>query len=129
MFMAIAYGITFGMLLSILDLVPYVGPAIGIIIPFLFVLVVSTSGTEFLVFAIILTIIDIIGQSGQKVLIEPYVMSKEVEIHPLAIFSGMLFFGTMFGFVGLIIATPVVATIRNSYRYLAIRNNLYDEED
>lgn len=122
---AILYGLLFGSILAILDLVPYIGPGIGIILPLLFILISSASFTQFLIFGLIFIVIDIIGQNLQKILIEPMVMSKEVDIHPLAVFSGLLFFGALFGIVGLIVATPIVATIRSIYRYL---NGKYNNE-
>jgi putative permease len=106
------------MIISILDLIPYIGPGIGILLPLLYILIAATTTTEFLVFGLIFIAIDILGQNLQKIIIEPMVMSKEIEIHPLTIFSGLLFFGALFGFVGLIIATPIVATFRSIYRYL-----------
>jgi putative permease len=115
---AILYGLLFGMIISILDLIPYIGPGIGILLPLLYILIAATTTTEFLVFGLIFIAIDILGQNLQKIIIEPMVMSKEIEIHPLTIFSGLLFFGALFGFVGLIIATPIVATFRSIYRYL-----------
>jgi putative permease len=122
---AILYGLLFGSIIAILDLVPYIGPGIGIILPLLFILISSANFTQFLIFGLVFIAIDIIGQNLQKMLIEPMVMSKEIEIHPLAIFSGLLFFGALFGLVGLIVATPIVATLRSIYRYL---NGKYNDE-
>lgn len=122
---AILYGLLFGSILAVLDLVPYIGPGIGIILPLLFILISSANFTQFLIFGLVFIAIDIIGQNLQKMLIEPMVMSKEIEIHPLAIFSGLLFFGALFGLVGLIVATPIVATLRSIYRYL---NGKYNNE-
>lgn len=115
---AILYGLLFGGILALLDLVPYIGPGLGIILPIFFLLVVAGFGPKFFIFTGILIVIDIIGQNLQKVLIEPVIMSKEVDIHPLTVFVGMLFFGALFGVVGLILATPIVATIRSVYEYL-----------
>lgn len=115
---AVLYGLLFGSIIAILDLVPYIGPGIGIILPLLFILISSANMTQFLIFGLIFIAIDILGQNLQKMLIEPMVMSKEIDIHPLAIFSGLLFFGALFGLVGLIVATPIVATVRSIYWYL-----------
>ena len=122
---AILYGLLFGSIIAILDLVPYIGPGIGIILPLLYLLITAADMTQFVIFGLVFIAIDILGQNLQKMLIEPMVMSKEIEIHPLAIFSGLLFFGALFGLVGLIVATPIVATIRSIYRYL---QGKYSEE-
>ena len=123
---AILYGLLFGAIIALLDLIPYIGPAIGIILPIFFVFILAESTIQFLIFAGILIIIDIIGQNLQKILIEPIIMSKEVDVHPLAVFAGLLFFGALFGFVGLILATPIVATTRSVYNYLIGK---YSEEE
>ena len=115
---AILYGVLFGFILAMLDLIPYIGPTIGVILPVLFLLMMSGFGTTFVIFATILVIVNFAGQNLQKILIEPVIMSKEVEVHPLAVFTGLLFFGALFGFVGLILATPIVATVRSVYNYL-----------
>ena len=115
---AILYGLLFGAIIAILDLIPYIGPLIGAVLPIFFIFVVATTTIQFFIFAGILIAIDALGQTLQKILIEPIIMSKEVDIHPLAVFVGLLFFGSLFGFAGFIIATPVVATIRSVYNYL-----------
>lgn len=115
---AILYGVLFGGIIALLDMIPYIGPAIGIILPIFFIGLSSETMSQFLIFTAILVLIDFAGQNLQKMIIEPNIMSKEVDIHPLAVFSGLLFFGALFGFVGFVIATPAVATIRSIYNYL-----------
>ena len=115
---AILYGVLFGGIIATLDLIPYIGPAIGILLPIFFILLSSVDMPQFLIFSAILIFIDLAGQNLQKIIIEPTIMSKEVNIHPLAVFTGLLFFGALFGFVGFVVATPIVATIRSIYNYL-----------
>jgi len=115
---AILYGVLFGAIIALLDLIPYIGPTIGILLPVFFVLVLTGFTERFIIFTAVLLIINLLGQNLQKIFIEPIIMSKEVDVHPLAVFAGLLFFGALFGFVGLILATPIVATIRSVYNYL-----------
>ena len=123
---AIVYGVLFGSILAMLDLVPYIGPTVGVVIPLLFLLMATGINTTFAIFAAILIVLNFFGQELQKIFIEPVIMSKEVDVHPLAVFTGLLFFGALFGFVGLILATPIVATIRSVYNYL---RGKYTEEE
>lgn len=114
---AILFGVIFAMIISILDLVPYIGPAIGVILPILFLLVVSSGIHMFLIMGAILILVNFFAQGAQKMIVEPLVMSIEVDIHPLLVFAGLLFFGSLFGFIGLIIATPLIATIQSLVFY------------
>jgi predicted PurR-regulated permease PerM len=123
---AILYGILFAIIISVLDLVPFIGPLIGIILPVGFVLILSESTTEFFIYAGVLLVLNMIAQEIQKGLIEPVIMSKEVELHPVGILMGMLFFGALFGFAGFILATPLVSTIHSTRLYFIKK---YEEED
>ena len=123
---AIMYGVIFGSILAMLDLIPYIGPTVGVTLPLLFLLMVTGVSVTYAIFAGILILVNFAGQNLQKILIEPVIMSKEVDVHPLAVFTGLLFFGALFGFVGLILATPIVATIRSVYNYL---RGKYTEEE
>ena len=113
----ILYGVMFGILLAVLDLIPYVGPTIGTILPMLFTLIYASETYQLILFPALILAANFAGQQTQSSLIEPLVMSKEVDIHPMAIFSGILFFGALFGIVGVILATPICATIKSSYLY------------
>ena len=44
---AILYGLLFGMIIAVLDLIPYIGPGIGILLPLLYILIAATTTTEF----------------------------------------------------------------------------------
>lgn len=117
--MGLLYGILFGCLLGIFDLIPYIGPTIGVLLPVTYMVVagLAIDPIVMVIFIAILIVVNFAGQELQKILIEPMIMSKEVKVHPLLVLSGLMFFGTLFGFVGFILATPIVATIQNSIYY------------
>jgi putative permease len=114
---AIIYGLIFAVIMGILDLIPFIGPFIGFLFPIFFVLLLSSGILEFLLFFGFLLVINTLGQNLQKTLIEPLIMSKEVDLHPLAVLMGILFFGALFGFVGFLLSTPIVATIHSTRNY------------
>jgi putative permease len=116
--LAILYGIMFGLILAFLDLIPYVGPLIGAILPMLFIAMLSKNTNELILYPSLILGINFLGQWSQKMLIEPLVMSKEVDLHPLLIFTAMLFFGSLFGFVGIILATPICGIIKATSLYI-----------
>jgi predicted PurR-regulated permease PerM len=113
-----ARSLLFGLILGILDIVPFVGPFIGVALPLLYSLTDST--LLFGSYAPLAVIIVSVGsQMIQGNLIQPFIMSKETNIHPLLVLSALLFFGYLLGVVGIILAIPLVGTmmaVRTYYR-------------
>lgn len=106
----------FGIILGILDIVPFVGPLIGVALPLLYSLTDST--LLFGAYAPLAVIIVAVGsQLIQSNLIQPYIMSKETNIHPLLVLSSLLFFGYLLGVVGIILAVPLVGTLMAIRQY------------
>jgi putative permease len=120
------YALLFAIIISALDLVPFIGPLIGLVLPLGFILVLSETNIEFLIYGTILIVLNLLAQEAQKTLVEPLIMSKEVNIHPIAVLMALLFFGALFGFVGFILATPLVATIHATRNYFVKQ---YEEEN
>lgn len=115
--LAILYGLFFGTLLAFLDLVPYLGPTLGTVLPMFFVAILCTNTKELILFPSLVLGVNFLGQWLQKILVEPIVMSKEVDLHPLLVFTSMLFFGALMGFAGFILATPICGIIKASFKY------------
>jgi putative permease len=108
----------FGFMLGFLDIVPYVGPFIGTLLPFLFSFTVSDD-LLFLEYSWIAVLaINGIGQLLQGNLIQPWIMGKEVDMHPLLVLVSFIFFGALFGITGVILAIPITGIIRTTHRYL-----------
>ena len=61
-------------------------------------------------------------QTLEATVFTPMIMGREVELHPVLLILALLFFGQMFGVLGLILAVPIAATIRILYQeFWAIR--------
>jgi predicted PurR-regulated permease PerM len=127
---AVMYGLLFAIIISILDLIPLIGPTVGIVLPMTFFVIQSPNLSEDIVrvaiYAGSVLVVNFVGQDLQKIFIEPVIMSREVKVHPLLVLSGLFFFGGIFGFAGFILATPIVATIQNSIYYF--RKSRAEEE-
>jgi len=108
----------FGFMLGFLDIIPYVGPFVGTLLPFLFSFTVSDE-LMFLEYSwIAVIVINIVGQLLQGNLIQPWIMGKEVDMHPLLVLVSFIFFGALFGITGVILAIPITGIIRTTHRYL-----------
>ena len=95
-----------GILCGITDLIPYVGPYIGGVVA------VLVGFTESKMLGILTIIVCFLVQSIENYVLQPIVMSKSIKISPIFIIIGLLVFGNLFGIIGMILATPIVAIIK-----------------
>ena len=102
-------------LCALLNLIPYIGPLIGIIL-MSFLTMTSYLGQEFSSVIIPKTIYVIIGyvfaQLIDNFLSQPYIFSNSIKSHPLEIFLVILSGGILFGIVGMILAIPLYTVIK-----------------
>ena len=102
-------------LCALLNLIPYIGPLIGIIL-MSFLTMTSYLGQDFSSVIIPKTIYVIIGyvfaQLIDNFLSQPYIFSNSIKSHPLEIFLIILSGGILFGIVGMILAIPLYTVIK-----------------
>ena len=109
----IPYALLLGILSGLLAFVPYVGALLSVIAPILLALV----STEPLDAVWVLVAYGII-QAIEGNLIQPIVMSRAVELHPVVVVFALLIMGTLFGLVGVLLAIPLVASLQVLVREL-----------
>ena len=96
----------------ITNLIPYIGPYMGAAVAGAIGFAESPIiGVLTLVFILIVQTID-----GQ--ILNPIVMSKKMNLSPITIIISLLIFEYMFGIIGMVIATPVVAILKIIYVFL-----------
>ena len=102
-------------LCAILNLIPYIGPLIGIVL-MSFLTMTSYLGEDFSSIVIPKTVYVIIGyivaQLVDNFISQPYIFSNSVKSHPLEIFLVILTGGILFGITGLILAIPLYTVIK-----------------
>ena len=54
----------------------------------------------------------VIAQVLESYFLQPLVMGKTMKLHPVTIMIGLLVFGSFFGIVGMILATPVISIVK-----------------
>lgn len=109
------YIILFSLLVAILDIVPYIGPAVGMIVPIIFLLgagstnifYVPVLNVEWYWAITILLVMNGLIQFLQNNVIIPQISAKEMEINPALILIFMLFLGYILGLWGVILAIPL----------------------
>ena len=102
-------------LCALLNLIPYIGPLIGIML-MSFLTMTSYLGQDFSSVIIPKTIYVIIGyvfaQLIDNFLSQPYIFSNSIKSHPLEIFLVILSGGILFGIGGMILAIPLYTVIK-----------------
>ena len=102
----------FALICAITDIIPFFGPWIGAI-PAVIVgfLISPLTG--------VLTIVSIfIVQALENNIYQPIIMGHTMKLHPITIIAALLIFGHFFGIVGMIVATPVVATLKLLFQFI-----------
>jgi predicted PurR-regulated permease PerM len=96
----------FAILTAIAMIIPYFGALASAIPPILFALTISPGK------AIVVAAIYIGAHQIESNMIQPLVMARAVELHPAVVAVGVVAVDRLFGFVGLVVAVPILATIR-----------------
>jgi predicted PurR-regulated permease PerM len=99
------FAIFFAVLTALFSVIPYFGAFASGIPPVLFALT-DSPGKALLVIVIYVAVQQIEGN-----LTIPLVMSRTVKLHPALIAGGVVVVGQLFGFVGLIVAVPILSLI------------------
>lgn len=84
--------------LALTNLIPYIGPYIGGI-PVVIYEYVMSSQRGYIAFIAIIVI-----QYLESSYIQPYLFSKNIRIHPIALFIALSLFGDFFGIIGMILS-------------------------
>ena len=110
----------FAIFCGITNIIPYFGPYIGGI-P---VIIVAFSISPMC--GIIASITIILVQAVEGNIINPIIVGKATDIHPITIIIGLLIFQHYFGIVGMIIATPVIGAIKILFNFFNEKYGLID---
>ncbi len=107
-FFGLDLAVVFGVLAFLLNFIPSVGSAIATLLPLPVALVQFESvGTIALVIALPGAVQFAIGN-----VIEPKVMGEGLDLHPITVLLGLIFWGLVWGIVGMLLATPITAVLR-----------------
>jgi predicted PurR-regulated permease PerM len=102
------YALLIGPLSGFLSLVPYIGIPLAVIPPMLSALAVYSQPTMYLVIALVLTVMHLLALN----LLYPKMVGSRVHLNPLAVTVALMFWGTLWGGIGLILGIPITAGIK-----------------
>jgi len=102
------FGLLIGLISGLITFIPYVGSMTGL------VLAVGVAVAQFWPqWGSILVVLGIflVGQFLEGNVLSPKLVGESVGLHPVWLIFALLAFGYLFGFVGLLVAVPMAATI------------------
>lgn len=91
-----SYFVWIALFLAITNLIPYVGPFLGGI-PIVIYEYMNNPESGYIAFLIV-----IILQYLESSYLQPYLFQKCIDVHPIALFFALSFFGDIFGIIGMI---------------------------
>ncbi len=101
------YALLLGAFLGFADIIPYLGPIIGIAPAVIIAL--TTSGWPMLVKVVI---VNIAVQQIEGNILSPQIMGRTLHLHPMAIVAALIVGGEAGGVLGLILAVPALAVCK-----------------
>lgn len=101
----VPFALLLGILSGLLAFIPFVGPAISVIPPILLALAEEPISALW----VLLAYAGVQFIEGN--IVQPVVMSRAVSLHPVIIVFALLIMGTLFGFIGVLLAIPLVAAL------------------
>ncbi|MGO4261269.1 AI-2E family transporter [Lysobacter sp. TAB13] len=106
-------GILIGIIAGLLTFVPYLGPASGIILGVIAALV---QYGDWKYVAGVLAVFGV-GQVIESYWLTPKLVGDRIGLHPVAVIFAVLAGGTLFGFLGMLLALPIAAVANVLLRY------------
>lgn len=123
------YGLIIGFVAGLISFIPYVGALVGGILAIGVALIQWWSGTEMVdgqsvevgtnwLRIGIVAAIFMFGQFFEGNILTPNLVGQSVGLHPVWLILALAIFGSLFGFVGMLVAVPVAAMIGVVARFL-----------
>ena len=113
-----SYILLFAAWVAFTELIPYVGPWIGGIPPFIYAIVVHPLS------AIWVTLLFLFIHQVEGHVVIPNVMSRAVRLHPLLVIFGLLAGLEIYGLPGVLVALPLLASVRAVWEFFGERVEL-----
>lgn len=108
----VPYAFLFAAFSAITNLIPYLGPYIGLI-PVLFSIGFTDPVRALIAALVVLTLQQIDGN-----IIYPKVVGSAIEVHPVTIMVLMLVAGSLYGLIGMLVAVPFYSLAKEVVKFL-----------
>ena len=122
--LGVPYPLVFGLIALVAETIPVIGPMISAI-PAVFVAYTATTPNT----ALLLAVFYIVYYTMDSQMLQPIVMGKKINLHPVVILLALMIGGKLFGILGMLFAMPVAAVYRVLYDELWHYDGEEPEED
>lgn len=116
LFCGIPAWLMLGILMGVLELIPYVGPVLGGVLVALFSL---PEGFSRMLWALGVVVVV---QQAEGSLLSPQLLSEATRLHPIAVILCITLGGSAAGITGILLSVPLLLCVRASLRVLAQRD-------
>ena len=110
-FLGIELAIIFGTLTFILNFIPVFGSVIAVLIPLPIAFLQFTDPTNVILIIALPTIVHIIIGN----ILEPKIFGETLGLHPITIILSLIFWGMIWGIIGVLLAAPITAIIKITF--------------
>lgn len=107
----IRYALLIGIFAGITNIIPYLGPYIGLIPALMLAAPMGLKGIFWVI------VVCIVVQQVDGNLVYPNVIGKSLDIHPLTIIVLLLVAGNLAGLLGMILGVPLYAIVKTVFQY------------
>ncbi len=104
----VPYFLLIGIFAGLANMIPYVGPLAGAVTALVVVLVNDGSNQQLIFVLLAFVIIQLID----NVLVQPLVVARTVNLHPLVVIFAVIIGGQFFGILGMLLAVPSAGIIK-----------------
>ncbi|RZJ73289.1 AI-2E family transporter [Flavobacterium sp.] len=109
--LGIKHAIFFGMLAGFLNIIPYLGPTLGAILPFIFALLTKDSLFYPAAVVVAFTLIQLL----ESAYLTPRITGANVNLNAFITFIGLLIGGAIWGIPGMILIIPTIAILKKLF--------------
>ncbi len=104
----VPYFLLIGAFAGLANMVPYIGPLTGAVIAILVVTITNGAVNQMLMVAGAFALIQLLD----NVLVQPIVVARSVQMHPLLVIFAVIVGGQFFGVIGMFLAVPAAAILK-----------------
>lgn len=115
------FGFLIGSVAGLISFIPFVGSIVG------FVVAVGVALVQFWpewIWVVVVVGVFAVGQFIEGNILQPRLVGKSIGVHPVWLMFALFAFGSLFGFVGVLLAVPVTAAIGVLVRFAIERYRL-----
>jgi predicted PurR-regulated permease PerM len=110
----VRYSLLLGTLWGAGTLVPFVGHSIGVVVSLIMAWVTFQKPSALLAVTVVFFVVNLL----ENYIWQPRIMGRRLKVHPLLVILSIVVWGVVLGFLGVLLAVPITASLEVLYRRL-----------